>query len=61
MQAFNQSGKFFKIVTFPDKMPNDILKNKKISIGFDPKLFTKNIGYFFLKKINVFLNQYIKI
>ena len=28
LQANNQSGKFFKIITFPNKMPNDILKNK---------------------------------
>ena len=50
LQAFNQSGKFFKIVTFPDKMPHEILKNKKLSIGFDPKLFTqKTLDIFFVK------------
>ena len=42
LQANNQSGKFFKIVTIPNKMPSDILKGKKLSIGFDPNLFTKN-------------------
>ena len=41
LQASKQSGKFFKIITIPDKMPADVLKTKKISIGFDPKLFTK--------------------
>ena len=41
LQAYNDSGKFFKIITFPDKMPSDILRNKKLSIGFDPRLFTK--------------------
>ena len=41
LQANNQSGKYFKVITVPDKMPNDILKNKKLSIGFDPKIFTK--------------------
>ena len=41
LQAISQSGKFFKILTFPSKMPKDILKNKRLSIGFDPKLFTK--------------------
>ena len=41
LQANNQSGKFFKIITIPDKMPSDILKGKKILIGFDPYLFTK--------------------
>ncbi len=42
LQAINQSGKFFKIITIPNKMPKDIFK-KKISIGFDPKLFTKKM------------------
>ena len=41
LQANNQSGKYFKIITIPDKMPGDILKDKKILIGFDPNLFTK--------------------
>ena len=41
LQAIKQCGKFFKIITFPKKMPRDILKNKKSTIGFDPHLFTK--------------------
>ena len=41
LQASKQSGKSFKIITIPDKMPADVLKTKKISIGFDPNLFTK--------------------
>jgi Xaa-Pro aminopeptidase len=41
IQANTQSKKFFKIITIPDKMPKDILKEKKLSIGFDPNLFTK--------------------
>ena len=41
LQAIKQSGKFFKIITIPDIMPADILKGKKILIGFDPNLFTK--------------------
>ncbi len=50
LQANNQSGKFFKIITVPNKMPNDILKGKKISIGFDPSLFTKkSLSLFFGK------------
>ena len=28
LQANNQSGKFFKIITIPDKIPSDILKKK---------------------------------
>ena len=40
LQANNQSGKFFKIITIPNKMPFNILK-KKLLIGFDPHLFTE--------------------
>ena len=50
LQANNQSGRFFKIITIPDKLPGDILKNKKLSIGFDPKLFTKRSLSIFLGK-----------
>ena len=41
LQAINQSGRSFKIVTIPNKMPSEILKGKRITIGFDPNLFTK--------------------
>ena len=41
LQATNQSGKFFKIITFPKNMPKDISINKNLLIGFDPKFFTK--------------------
>ena len=41
LQANNQSKKKFKVITIPDKMPSDILKSKKLIIGFDPNLFTK--------------------
>ena len=41
LQALKQSGKLFNIITMPNKMPNDILKSKKLKIGFDPRLFTK--------------------
>ena len=51
LQAYKQSGKVFKIVTFPSKMPKDVFRNKKILIGFDPKLFTrKTLNIFFKKK-----------
>ena len=52
LQADNQSGKFFKIITIPDKMPSDILQGKKISIGFDPNLFTKKSLSLFYRKNN---------
>jgi len=40
LQANIQSGKNFQIITLPQKFPKDILKNKKMSIGIDPKLHT---------------------
>jgi Xaa-Pro aminopeptidase len=50
LQANNQSGKFFEIVTIPNRMPSDILNGKKLSIGFDPNLFTKkSLDSFFAK------------
>ena len=52
LQANNQSNKFYKIVTFPKKIPSDILKNKKLLIGFDPKLFTKKTLKIFFGKSN---------
>ena len=54
LQAKNQSGNNFKILTLPKKTPKDILKQKKISIGFDPKLFTKKTLSALFKK-----NKYI--
>tara|TARA_B100001057_G_scaffold440602_2_gene474620 strand:- start:243 stop:1961 length:1719 start_codon:yes stop_codon:yes gene_type:complete len=52
LQAYNQASKFFTIITFPNKMPYDILKNKRLIIGFDPKLFTKNTFSIFFGKNN---------
>ena len=54
LQANKQSSKFFKIRTFPKSMPHDILKSKKINIGFDPKLITKRFlkTFFFKTKSN---------
>ena len=49
LQAKMQSGNNFKILTFPKKMPKDILKNKKLLIGFDPKLITKKTLKFFFE------------
>ncbi len=47
LQAINQSSKYFKILTFPNQIPKKILKNKKLTIGYDPKLFTNKILDFF--------------
>ncbi len=50
LQAKIQSGKFFHIVTIPNKFPSDVLKKKKLKIGFDPKLHTqKTLKMFFNK------------
>ena len=50
LQAKMQSGKLFKIITIPNKLPFQILKKKKLKIGFDPKLHTnKNLQIFFGK------------
>ncbi len=50
LQAKNQSGKFFKVITFPNKMTYKVLGKKKLIIAFDPKLFTKkNLNLFFGK------------
>ena len=54
LQATHQSSKFFKVITFPKKMPKDILKNKKLTIGFDPKLFTKGTLNIFFGKNCIF-------
>ena len=50
LQANNQSGKSFKILTIPDEMPVNVLKRKKLTIGFDPTLYTKKSLSIFFKK-----------
>ncbi len=58
IQAFNQSGKNFKIVTIPQKLPKNIIKtHKKIVIGFDPKLHTEQQLNFLFKIKNVKLKS----
>ena len=52
LQSNKQSGKFFKIKTIPNELPRDVFKNKKLKIGFDPKLFTKKSLSFFFRKTN---------
>ena len=50
LQAKIQSKKLFDIVTIPNKLPLDILKEKRLNIGFDPKLHTyKSLKVFFDK------------
>ncbi len=50
LQANNQSGRLFKIITIPNKMPGDIFEEKKLTIGFDPNLFTDKSLFFFFRK-----------
>ena len=52
LQAYNQSGRLFKIITIPGNTPSDIIRGKKFTIGFDPKLFTKKSLSTFFKKSN---------
>ena len=48
IQGQIQSGKKFKIITIPEKFPRDVLKTKKIKIGFDPKLHNeKQLNFLF--------------
>ena len=54
LQAVKQSGALFKIVTFPNFTPSDILKKGKYLIGYDPKLFTN-------KTLNIFSNKNINL
>mgnify|MGYP001425596287 CR=1 FL=1 len=57
-QAFNQSGKKFKIVTIPRKFPKNVIKtHKEITIGFDPKLHTEQQLNFIFKIKNVKLKS----
>ena len=60
LQAHNQSGGLFKIITIPDKMPGDILKGKKLLIGFDPNLFTAKSLLTFFGKNKLVLEPVIK-
>jgi Xaa-Pro aminopeptidase len=52
LQAKIQSGKQFTIFTIPQNYPSHILKGKKISIGFDPKLHTETMLNRFFKNSN---------
>ncbi len=56
LQARHQAGRSFKIFTIPGRLPKDVIKsNKKINIGFDPKLHTeKQLKFLFkIKNINL--------
>ena len=66
LQAKIQSGNEFKIFTIPKSLPSSVLKNKKLSLGFDPKLHTEaSLSRFFnnsnLKLISISDNLINKI
>ena len=58
LQANNQSRTNFEVITIPDKLPSDILKRRKLLIGFDPNLFTKKSLSIFLVKVNVSISRF---
>ena len=43
LQAKIQSEKNFEIITIPKRYPSNVLKNQKLSIGYDPKLHTNQM------------------
>ena len=49
LQAINQSGKFFKIITIPNKMPKDIFK-KKFLLDLIQNYLQKNAPLFISRK-----------
>ena len=55
LQAKKQSGKKFIVLTIPQKLPFNILKNKKLIIGFDPRLHTNQSLSKFFKKTKCIL------
>ena len=58
IQARIQSGKNFKVITIPKKFPKDVLKfNKKLTIGFDPRLHTESKLNFLFKIKNISLKS----
>ena len=42
LQANRESGNYFKIKNIIKKLPKNILKNKKLKIGYDPRIFSSN-------------------
>ena len=55
LQARRQCGKIFNIVTFPNQMPKDIFKNRKLTLGFDPNILTNKFlkDFFNIKSLKL--------
>tara|TARA_B100001027_G_scaffold208611_1_gene174037 strand:- start:417 stop:2135 length:1719 start_codon:yes stop_codon:yes gene_type:complete len=60
LQAKNQSGKLFKVITLPIKNGFKFLGNRKLVIGYDPKLYTNNTLKILFKKTNYEFKPIIK-
>ncbi len=60
IQGRIQSGKKFNIITIPKKFPRDVLKGKKIIIGFDPKLHNEKQLNFLFNIKNIILKPISK-
>ena len=52
LQAKIQSGRLFKVITIPNRLPFEILKIKNLKIGFDPKLHTSGSLQSYFGKTN---------
>ncbi len=52
LQAEQQSGKNFEIINLAKKLPFNVLKNKKLKIGFNSKLFTQKTLSILFKNFN---------
>ena len=60
LQAKNQSGKLFKVITLPIKNGFKFLRNKKLVIGYDPKLYTSKTLKILFKRINCVFKPIIR-
>jgi Xaa-Pro aminopeptidase len=54
-QANNECGRSYKVCTIPEEYPFTVFNNKKLNLGFDPRLHTEN-------SLNrLFKNSFIKL
>ena len=60
LQAKNQSGKLFKVITLPIKNGFKFLRNRKLVIGYDPKLYTSKTLKILFKRINCVFKPIIR-
>ncbi len=53
LQAKIESGKLFKVILINEGLPSEIISQKNLKIGFDPKLHTSKFLNFFFNKKNL--------